>query len=275
MFSRPWYQLRVIRRLIYLLYILPRFTTATDSQPLEPLTDDFFPVLGTAFNVFLYFPLLTCSPELGSWRRFHILTILTPSTLKPNHFVWLTWFSRTGYKFTELFLWYLWLLSSPTFSPSSASPGLANVVRCLRILQRKPVVPKFASQVVITKTRRVAAYGKRSFWQISSSVYPCPVVFVPLYAKQLQFMASSHASEVRTSKLFQPCHWIADQLKLHGKFQKKMSPTVTLPCKNAWNLLQRLYNKPAFFGEKGWCSGDSNRPQPMWPGFDSRTRCQI
>ena len=25
-------------------------------------------------------------------------------------------------------------------------------------------------------------------------------------------------------------------------------------------------------GEQGWCSGESARLPPMWPGFDSRTR---
>ena len=26
-------------------------------------------------------------------------------------------------------------------------------------------------------------------------------------------------------------------------------------------------------GEQGWCSGESTRLPPMWPGFDSRSRC--
>ena len=28
-------------------------------------------------------------------------------------------------------------------------------------------------------------------------------------------------------------------------------------------------------GEEGWCSGESARLPPMWPGFDSRTRCHM
>ena len=27
-----------------------------------------------------------------------------------------------------------------------------------------------------------------------------------------------------------------------------------------------------YFGEQGWCSGESTRLPPMWPGFDSRSR---
>ena len=28
----------------------------------------------------------------------------------------------------------------------------------------------------------------------------------------------------------------------------------------------------SFIGKQGWCSGESARLPPMWPGFDSRTR---
>ena len=28
-------------------------------------------------------------------------------------------------------------------------------------------------------------------------------------------------------------------------------------------------------GEQGWCSGESTRLPPMWPGFDSRTRRHV
>ena len=28
-------------------------------------------------------------------------------------------------------------------------------------------------------------------------------------------------------------------------------------------------------GEQGWRSGESARLPPMWPGFDSRSRCQM
>ena len=30
--------------------------------------------------------------------------------------------------------------------------------------------------------------------------------------------------------------------------------------------------KGSRFGEQRWCSGESTRPPPMWPGFDSQTR---
>ena len=32
------------------------------------------------------------------------------------------------------------------------------------------------------------------------------------------------------------------------------------------------FNKITALGEQGWCSGDSTRLPPVWPGFDSRTR---
>ena len=28
-------------------------------------------------------------------------------------------------------------------------------------------------------------------------------------------------------------------------------------------------------GQQGWCSGESARLPPMWPGFDSRMRCHM
>ena len=34
----------------------------------------------------------------------------------------------------------------------------------------------------------------------------------------------------------------------------------------------RLHVKKTHDGKQGWPSGESTRPPPMWPGFDSRTR---
>ena len=33
--------------------------------------------------------------------------------------------------------------------------------------------------------------------------------------------------------------------------------------------------RPRFFGEQGWRSDEITRLPPMWPGFDSRTQCQM
>ena len=35
--------------------------------------------------------------------------------------------------------------------------------------------------------------------------------------------------------------------------------------------IQTRHGVPCY-GERGWCSGESTRLSPMWPGFDSRTR---
>ena len=35
------------------------------------------------------------------------------------------------------------------------------------------------------------------------------------------------------------------------------------------------YNPVKFFGEQGWCSGESTRLPPMWPRFDSQSRCHM
>ena len=32
---------------------------------------------------------------------------------------------------------------------------------------------------------------------------------------------------------------------------------------------------PFFYGEQGWRSGESARLPPLWPGFDSRSRCHM
>ena len=37
------------------------------------------------------------------------------------------------------------------------------------------------------------------------------------------------------------------------------------------HLKLRHYTK----GEQGWRSGESTRLPPMWPGFDSRSRCHM
>ena len=37
--------------------------------------------------------------------------------------------------------------------------------------------------------------------------------------------------------------------------------------------LSGLKRNKSKLGKQGWCSGESARLPPMWPGFDSRTRC--
>ena len=43
-----------------------------------------------------------------------------------------------------------------------------------------------------------------------------------------------------------------------------------------FNLATRVQQQQLYLsvdiGEQGWCSGESTRLPPMWPGFDSRTR---
>ena len=45
-------------------------------------------------------------------------------------------------------------------------------------------------------------------------------------------------------------------------------------CKNSlkkYRLGWDIHVNP--MGEQGWCSGESTRLPPVWPGFDSRSRC--
>ena len=37
----------------------------------------------------------------------------------------------------------------------------------------------------------------------------------------------------------------------------------------------RAHGRPGGWGWQGWRSGESTRLPPMWPGFDSRSRCQM
>ena len=37
----------------------------------------------------------------------------------------------------------------------------------------------------------------------------------------------------------------------------------------------RVHGRPGGGGWQGWCSGDSTHLPPIWPGFDSRSRCQM
>ena len=50
-----------------------------------------------------------------------------------------------------------------------------------------------------------------------------------------------------------------------------MSVKVTNPIQpTRWSTC-----RPLVLGEQGWRSGESARFPPMWPGFDSRTRCHM
>ena len=47
-------------------------------------------------------------------------------------------------------------------------------------------------------------------------------------------------------------------------------------CKNSlkkYRLGWDIHVNP--MGEQGWCSGESTRLPPKWPGFDSRSRCHM
>ena len=61
------------------------------------------------------------------------------------------------------------------------------------------------------------------------------------------------------SKKVHECHFVLLLLRLRMRFTR--NPTI-----NSCTCGVITY------GEQGWCSGESTRLPPMWPGFDSQTR---
>ena len=45
--------------------------------------------------------------------------------------------------------------------------------------------------------------------------------------------------------------------------------------KDLWVILPMMHCRLEHYGKEGWRSGESTRPPPMWPGFESWRRCHM
>ena len=61
-----------------------------------------------------------------------------------------------------------------------------------------------------------------------------------------------------------------------GRVMDTTDSIVHTTNRNNVKMRVSLWNtKYQYLGEQGWCSGESARLPPMWPGFKSRRRCHM